>query len=137
MALAFANIEGRLPRHPWHEDELDLALAALGHMHERLTPSPSTALATTSDHLQAQFAGWQRLASMSTPPARLDPWCRSHLDRLADVEWGWSVAADGETLLHGDIRSDNLLIGRDGVVFVDWPHASVGAPVLDLVEWAR
>jgi aminoglycoside phosphotransferase (APT) family kinase protein len=55
---------------------------------------------------------------------------------VADVESGWSVAADGETLLHGDIRSDNLLIGRDGVVFVDWPHASVGAPVLDLVEWA-
>jgi len=136
VALAFANIEGRLPRHPWHEDELDLALDALGRMHEQLTPSPSTALATTRDHLQTQFAGWQRLASMPTPPARLDQWCRSHLDRLADVESDWSVAADGETLLHGDIRSDNLLIGREGVVFVDWPHAAVGAPVLDLVEWA-
>jgi hypothetical protein len=24
----------------------------------------------------------------------------------------------------------------DGVVFVDWPHACVGAPVFDLVAWA-
>ena len=38
--------------------------------------------------------------------------------------------------MHGDIRSDNILLGPEGVVFVDWPHASVGTPVLDLVEWA-
>jgi hypothetical protein len=29
-----------------------------------------------------------------------------------------------------------MLITRDGVVFVDWPHASVGAPFFDLVALA-
>jgi hypothetical protein len=34
------------------------------------------------------------------------------------------------------VRSDNLLVTDSGVVFVDWPHACVGAPVFDLVAWA-
>jgi hypothetical protein len=34
------------------------------------------------------------------------------------------------------VRSDNLLVTAGGVVFVDWPHACVGAPVFDLVAWA-
>ena len=42
----------------------------------------------------------------------------------------------GPTLLHCDVRSDNLLVTSGGVVFVDWPHACVGAPVFDLVAWA-
>ncbi len=42
----------------------------------------------------------------------------------------------GSTLLHCDVRSDNLLVTKSGVVFVDWPHACVGAPAFDLVAWA-
>jgi aminoglycoside phosphotransferase (APT) family kinase protein len=36
--------------------------------------------------------------------------------------------------VHLDVRSDNILIERDGrVVLVDWPHACIGAPWLDRV----
>ena len=55
---------------------------------------------------------------------------------MADLEAGWPTASEGETLLHCDVRSDNLLFAPGGVVFVDWPHAAVGAPVLDVVIWA-
>ena len=34
------------------------------------------------------------------------------------------------------MRSDNILVTDDGVVFVDWPHACVGAAVFDVVAWA-
>jgi len=38
-------------------------------------------------------------------------------------------------LVHGDVRSDNLCIGADGRVrFVDWSHAGIGDPWLDLVD---
>ncbi len=61
-------------------------------------------------------------------PARLDGWSARHLDRLARLEAEAPAAAVGDTLLHLDLRADNLLLTRDRVVVVDWPHARVGAP---------
>lgn len=42
----------------------------------------------------------------------------------------------GETLLHGDVRADNLLLTASGVTLVDWPHARVGAAFVDPVLFA-
>lgn len=39
--------------------------------------------------------------------------------------------SDGETLLHIDLRADNMLLTDRGVVIVDWPHAQVGAAWID------
>jgi Ser/Thr protein kinase RdoA (MazF antagonist) len=39
-------------------------------------------------------------------------------------------------LLHADVRADNLLLTRDGVMVVDWPHACRGAAFADLVFFA-
>jgi len=60
----------------------------------------------------------------------------SELERLAELEAAWREAVHGSTLLHCDVRADNLLVTKKGVVFVDWPHACVGTPVFDLVAWA-
>ncbi len=73
---------------------------------------------------------------MDPAPEGLDEWSGRNLERLAELESRWRDAVAGATLLHGDVRSDNLLVTTSGVVFVDWPHACVGAPVLDLVAWA-
>jgi hypothetical protein len=136
VALAFAVVEGRLPQHPWKDVELDLALRSLEDMHALLTPGPSSEIDSAGVHLGPVFGGWRQLAGDEDTPAELHPWSRRHLNQLADLESGWPAACDGETLLHGDIRSDNMLVTDGGVVFVDWPHAAVGSPVLDLVEWA-
>ncbi len=61
-------------------------------------------------------------------PARLDRWSARHLDRLAELEEEAPAAAAGDTLLHLDLRADNLLLTPDRVVVVDCPHARVGAP---------
>jgi Ser/Thr protein kinase RdoA (MazF antagonist) len=42
-------------------------------------------------------------------------------------------AVSGSTLLHFDMRADNLLIDDDRVWFFDWPHACVGAAWFDVV----
>jgi RIO-like serine/threonine protein kinase len=39
------------------------------------------------------------------------------------VEATWAGHAAGTTLLHADIRADNVLLTGGGVVVVDWPHA--------------
>jgi hypothetical protein len=136
VALAFEAAPGRLPHHPWDQRELLRVLTSLGQLHEVLTPSPVAGIAPTSEHLRSVFCGWRTLAAMTRPPVALDAWSERHLSQLAELESEWPDASLGTTLIHGDIRSDNMLIGDDAVVFVDWPHASVGSPLLDLVEWA-
>jgi len=44
--------------------------------------------------------------------------------------------AAGGTLLHADIRTDNLLLADHGPVVVDWPWACRGAAFVDLVLFA-
>jgi aminoglycoside phosphotransferase (APT) family kinase protein len=56
--------------------------------------------------------------------------------QLADLV-RWEATAPrvlaGDHLVHGDLRSDNIMIAEHHQVwFIDWPHASVGAPWLDL-----
>jgi hypothetical protein len=136
VALAFAAIDGRMPHHPWVPEELSAAVSAVGMMHEALTPSPSASIAPTATRFEPVFGGWERLASGGEAPTGLDEWSGRNLDRLAELEQGWVGASEGSTLVHGDIRSDNLLVSADGIVVVDWPHASIGSAVLDLVGWA-
>jgi Phosphotransferase enzyme family len=136
VALAFDAIEGRVPHHPWDRAELDSVVRALEEVHGALTPSPAAHLESAQTHFERMLGGWARLAGGSGDTPRLDAWCRAHLSDLAALEARWPEAIEGETLLHGDVRSDNILIGAAGPVFVDWPHAAIGTPVFDLVAWA-
>jgi aminoglycoside phosphotransferase (APT) family kinase protein len=55
-----------------------------------------------------------------------------NLDLLIGLEASSEAAASGGTLAHFDLRADNIVLTRPDVFFVDWPHAPVGAPWLDL-----
>lgn len=136
VALAFDAVDGHPPRHPWEPDELALVTDALSSLHRDLTPSPLPSLTPLAEYLRHMLGGWAALAAMATPPAGLDEWARAHLERLAELESSWPEACEGSTLVHGDVRADNVLLAADGVVFVDWPHAAVGNAVFDVVAWA-
>jgi len=135
VALAFEAIDGHPPRHPWQAAELETVLAGLSAMHEELTPSPAPSLEPLAVYARKLFGGWSTLAATGAPAA-LDPWAAAHLARLAELEAGWPEACAGSTLVHGDVRSDNVLLHGDGVVFVDWPHGAVGNPAFDVIGWA-
>jgi len=136
VALAFEAVDGRPPRHPWVADELARVTDALSSLHRELTPSPLPSLEHLAVFARKLFGGWAELVAMHAPPAGLDGWARAHLERLTELESGWPAACEGPTLLHGDVRADNVLLAADGVVFVDWPHAAVGTPVFDVIGWA-
>ena len=136
VALAFEAVDGRPPVHPWDEVELRSAVRALDALHERLTPNPVAGAPSAGERLQHLFGGWSELAALGRAPEGLGEWSGRNLHRLAELESGWPAAVAGSTLLHCDVRSDNLLVTKSGVVFVDWPHACVGAPAFDLVAWA-
>ena len=137
VGLAFEAIAGRPPRHPWDPLELEAVAGGLSSHARRADPQPG-AVAGAARRVRAPdvFGGWADLASTASAPASLDGWARQHLTALADVEAGWPEACAGATLVHGDVRSDNVLLGVDGVVFVDWPHGAVGNPAFDVVAWA-
>ncbi len=66
----------------------------------------------------------------------LSPWAAAHLTTLVDLEETGLAAARGDTLVHFDAYQHNILLTSDRVLFVDWPHARLGAPFLDLIIFA-
>ncbi|MDH6435681.1 Ser/Thr protein kinase RdoA (MazF antagonist) [Streptomyces sp. SAI-144] len=135
VALLMSDVEGRQPGQPWRLPELTRVLDELSLLHERLTPCPVDAAQPIAVTQQEALGGWRRLAARQDPP--LDAWSLSHLQQLADLEALWSQAAAGPTLLHTDLRADNILLtGDEGVVFVDWAWACTGAAWVDVVTLA-
>ncbi|MCW2932863.1 MAG: aminoglycoside phosphotransferase [Actinomycetia bacterium] len=134
FALIIDDLTGHQPAIPWQDAQLDLVLAALGQLAENLTPVP-VEVPGVAQYLGDDFTGWRNL---SRKPAddRIDPWSRARRTELAALEATWSAHAAGDTLLHADIRADNLLLTSNGVMVVDWPHACRGAAFTDLVLFA-
>jgi aminoglycoside phosphotransferase (APT) family kinase protein len=88
--------------------------------------------------LHTHFQGWRALrAAAGTKRGDLDgvpEWARRNLERLAALQSEWEAASAGETLLHFDLRADNILLTADRVLVVDWPHASLGAGWIELLQ---
>lgn len=141
VVLVFDEITGHHPAQPWRPDELERVLDSMATLANLLTPSPLpvSMVGTAADAVARQLCGWQQLRDAGEHAAdrsQLDAWSRRHLDALADLEARAPQAVAGETLLHFDVRADNLLLAPDNVWFFDWPHARTGAAWLDAVGFA-
>jgi aminoglycoside phosphotransferase (APT) family kinase protein len=140
VLTGWAAVHGRTPQIPWQSAELDAVLAALGSL-ATLRPRPGHQLASTPDVLAEDFTGWRRLAGSAPAEQRrladavgpLGDWALDRLPTLAGWEVDVPQVLAGDHLVHGDLRSDNVMLDEHHQVWIiDWPHASVGAPWLDL-----
>lgn len=130
IAMVLTDIEGRHPLTPWARPEIDAVTATLDAMATLLTPAPIADLPTAAESLRRDCAGWARVAA--DPPPDLDPWARERLPELTEKAAHAERALAGDTLVHLDVRADNLLIGPAGeVTLVDWPWACRGPHWLD------
>jgi len=139
VVLLFDEVEGEHPRLPWRLDELDRVLNGLNELAHALTPSPlrDARVPTAAARLATRICGWRYLLAWPSGDLDgLDVWSRHHLEQLADLEALAPAAVIGETLLHFDLRADNLLLAPERVWFFDWPHACIGAAWLDVVAFA-
>ena len=134
VALVADEVVGRPPAMPWKTAELVRVIAALDRLSEALTPAPISVPAL-GESLAAEFTGWRTLAS-SDQRDQLDRWSRTRLDDLVALEETWAAHCGGDTLLHCDIRADNLLLTADRVFVVDWPGACRGAAFVELLFFA-
>jgi len=118
VVLGFEYVEGRSPLRPWAPDELAAASRMAVEIATLLTPAPAGI-----DRAIDEFADWPGLWDRIDHPRA--PECRALAARYAEV-------VDGDTLVHTDIRDDNLLVRADGsVVMCDWNWPVAGAPWLD------
>jgi hypothetical protein len=111
-------------------------LDAVAELATTLTPTP-VAAPSVATRLGEAFSGWQQLATAAEHGhddlAGLDPWARRHLDRLVALEQAWPAAAAGRTLLHLDLRADNLLLTRPGCWWLTGPWPASGPAWVDLL----
>ena len=105
-------------------------------MHDELTPSPVPTLESLADYRRGRLRCLVRVGRGAGPPRA---WNRGR----GPISTAWPSSsrrgrprAPARRLVHGDVRSDNVLVTDDGVVFVDWPHGAVGNAAFDLVAWA-
>ncbi|MGH3489439.1 MAG: phosphotransferase [Actinopolymorphaceae bacterium] len=133
IGLVYEEIAGRNPALPWSCADLDVVVAAIARLAERVTPVPDAVVPVVS-RLNFDPRGWYRLADDPELLSRIDdPFVRHELSALTDLEARAGRAAAGDTLLHLDIRADNVLLTDTGPVFVDWAQARIGAGWVDLL----
>lgn len=123
VILAFEDIDGQPPTCPWTHDQLEMVIGALDF--GRL---PDVAL--PADH--PRLGGWAEISDVERLRDR-SPWAAEHLAALIELERDGRSAATGDTLVHFDPYAHNILLTPRGPVFVDWPHARLGAPFVDLI----
>jgi hypothetical protein len=132
-ALALEDLSGETWPPPWDIGRIDAVLATLDAMHGTDPPEG------VPPAVESQFGldGWPDVAADPQPFLSLGicspGWLDGHLAALAGASARAEIA--GTSLLHFDVRSDNLCL-RDGrALLVDWNNACVGNAVLDTAAW--
>lgn len=124
VALSTSYAGGRAPSLPWVASELVACLDALERAASLLTPSPVSA-----GPVAEEFAAWPSYWEWVLP--------REHRDEAQALAATFTQHCGGETLVHGDVRADNLLLlaGDDGLraEVLDWTWPAEGAAWLDTV----
>lgn len=82
--------------------------------------------------------GWTRVATDPRPFLSLGVASARWLERSlpALLEASASAPLAGDALLHFDVRSDNVCFAGDRAILVDWNHAAIGDPRVELCFFA-
>lgn len=131
VVLGIEHIEATCPRRPWRTADLQRSLDMLEEVARVLTPPPAD---LALDTLAAGLGDWPGLwdqVRVLRPDLSPDP---GHLDQAAALAAGFADVTAGDTVVHTDVRDDNLLLAADGrTLLCDWTWPVVGAAWLDAV----
>jgi hypothetical protein len=139
--LVIEVVAGRMPGQPWTPEEVDASHRACLRMAERGTPclvgdpGLGRALSTDADILAV---GRTLLDGSFVSGAELPAWLPDHQARIGELVLGAEGSFDGDTLCHGDLRPDNLLVdvsaeGPATATVVDWNWVGAAARWVDFV----
>jgi hypothetical protein len=118
---------------PWSPEGVGSVRRALEEVHAQPPPEHVHEM----EYWRQLLMSWSSVAGDPVPVLRLELcsalWLDDALPVLLQAER--EAPLDGESLLHMDVRSDNLCLEADRAVFVDWNHAARGNPQVDLAAW--
>jgi hypothetical protein len=131
--LALEDLSGARWPPPWDEASVEAVLTALDTVHGR------RAGGDLAPALERQFGrdGWPSVIEDPAPFLSTglcsEEWLDAHLPTLASAASRAVIV--GDSLLHFDVRSDNLCFTARGAVLVDWNGACLGNALLDTASW--
>ncbi len=118
---------------PWSPARVERVRASLA----MVAATPAPAGLPSLEALRDQFSGWRLVAEEPAPFLALGlcsaHWLASALSALRAAEAAADLA--GESLVHLDVRSDNLCFLGERTLLVDWNWACRGNPRLDVAAW--
>jgi len=149
IVMAFEYVDAVPPRRPWQPEQLRLVLDKLATTAPALTRIPmGLDLEPVEKHLMSGFAERMQQIRASTAD-QTQPMPQSKADRMQPMretaDQGWldtvehlchegSGLLTGQSIVHMDLRDDNVLIGSAGDVwFVDWNWPVLGAGWIDTI----
>ena len=116
---------------PWRPGDVERVAAALDTLHGTSPP------ASLGPIPREAFEGWPTVAREPEPFLRLElapkDWLDRNLPTLLEAEA--AARLEGSELLHLDVRSDNICLLDDRVVFIDWNNACLGNGSFDFAAW--
>lgn len=122
VVLGIEHVPSRAPARPWRAEDLAACAEMTEQMATALTPVPD---GLDLDAFATEFAEW---------PSYWDGIEREHADEAAGLAARFREVTAGSTLVHTDVRDDNLLLAEDGrVLLCDWNWPVAGAAWIDTV----
>lgn len=136
---------------PWAPTAVRLAARGLAEFHNS-TQDAATRDATIPEWLPHDLAAfgppWERVAAESDRLQRVAAlagpasdaalaWLREALPALAEATSRLGQISPPYTLVHLDLRSDNLRLVNGQLRMFDWPNLSIGIPEADLAAFAQ
>jgi hypothetical protein len=125
VVLGIEHQPGDPVERPWRPEHLEATLDLLEEVAAATTPLAADAPAAG---IEDELGGW---------PAHWDVVRRrrpdlDHADEAAALAAGFAAGAVGDTLVHTDVRADNLLVDADGTAWLcDWNWSVRGAAWVD------
>jgi hypothetical protein len=115
---------------PWDRAQVDAVVSSLGQLAGFQLPDGLQLL----EDGEKPDDGWQRIMSDPREFLSLGLCDRGWLERNGPVLASASAAAPlaGPSLLHGDVRSDNLCFRDGSALLIDWNGVCIGNPVFDV-----
>jgi Phosphotransferase enzyme family len=118
---------------PWSDRGVQTVLDVFEAIH--MTPAPG--------HLADLPNQWERVAHWDAVERQPDrflalrlcsrAWLTEALPALREA--ATAAPLDGESLIHGDMRSDNLCFRQGRARVIDWNHAQRANPDFDIAAW--